>query len=210
MLTDSDIKARLRHRLHGSQPSLPGEATFAGLPLDYSPAIRALIPTDPVRAAVLVPVVDRPQGLSVLMTKRASGLRTHGGQIAFPGGRIEASDSGPQDAALRESFEEIGLQRSAVEVLGFLQDSLIGTGYCITPVVGLVRLDAPLVCDPLEVASVFEIPLARILDPSQHHVRTRELAGHTIDFHEFEWDGHRVWGATAGLLIKLYRLLSEA
>ncbi len=209
MLTDSDIKERLRQRLSGSQPSLPGEATFAGLPLDYSPAVRALIPTDPVRAAVLVPVVDRPEGLTVLMTERASGLRQHGGQISFPGGRIEPGDAGPREAALRETFEEIGLHARAVDVLGFLSDSLIGTGYCITPVVGLVRLDAPLVCDPLEVASVFEIPLARILDPTQHHVRTRPLAGHQIDFHEFEFDGHRVWGATAGLLIKLYRLLIE-
>jgi 8-oxo-dGTP pyrophosphatase MutT (NUDIX family) len=209
MLTDSDIKARLRRRLQDSRPSGPGEATFAGLPLDYSPAIRAMIPVDPVRAAVLVPVVDRPDGLSVLLTERASGLRAHGGQISFPGGRIEHSDRSPQAAALRETFEEIGLQASAVEVLGYLPDSLIGTGYCITPVVGLVTLNSPLVCDPLEVASVFEIPLAHILDPSQHQVRTRELAGHAIDFHEFEFEGYRVWGATAGLLIKLYRLLSE-
>lgn len=203
------LKARLRARLAGSRPGRAEEATFAGLPLDYSPEIAALIPVDPVRSAVLIPIVDRPDGLTVLLTERAQALRHHAGQIAFPGGRIEPGDEGPFAAALREAEEEIGLHRRHVELLGYLPDSLIGTGYVITPVVSLVSPVFELRMDPREVASTFEIALTRVLDASQHVLKPRPIGATMVDFYEFTHDRYTIWGATAGMLMTLYRLLGD-
>lgn len=203
------VKAILRERLAGSRPGVAAEATFAGLPRNHSPEIEALIPAHPIPSAVLIPVVDRPEGLTLLLTERASELRHHAGQIAFPGGRVEPCDASPADAALREAEEEIGLNRRYVEVLGYLPDSLIGTGYVITPVISLVSPEADFAIDRSEVASIFEIPLARVLDPSQHQLRPRKIGSMTVDFYEFTHERHTIWGATAGMLMTLYRLLRD-
>ena len=158
---------------------------------------------------MLVPIVDRPGGLTVLLTERAAELRRHPGQISFPGGHLEPADQDPVAAALRETEEEIGLPRAQVEVLGFLNDQLMLTGYRVTPVVGLVRPPFTLVLDPREVASTFELPLAVVLDPHHHQRRTRTLGGREIELIELAHGPHRIWGATAGMLIDLYQLLTD-
>jgi 8-oxo-dGTP pyrophosphatase MutT (NUDIX family) len=203
-----DLVALLRARLSGTQPSGPGEGTLAGLPREISDRYRHLLPATLTPAAVLVPIVDHADGLTVLFTERAPDLRHHPGQISFPGGRIEAADDGPLAAALRETEEEIGLPRGAVEVLGFLPDHLIVTGYSITPVVALVAAGAPLTLDPVEVASVFEVPLAYVLDPANHRLRRRSIGEGSVELYDLPYGARNIWGATAGMLMTLYRLLA--
>ncbi|MBS0396653.1 MAG: CoA pyrophosphatase [Proteobacteria bacterium] len=158
-----------------------------------------------------MPIVDHPDGLTVLLTERAPDLRHHPGQISFPGGRLEASDAGAVEAALRETEEEIGLPRAAVEVLGFLPDHLIVTGYAVTPVVGLVAPGSALALDPIEVASVFEVPLAYVLNPANHRLRHRPVGGGaTIELYDVPYGTRNIWGATAGMLMTLYRLMTGA
>ena len=204
----SDLRARLRARLAGSRPSGPGEGTVAGLPRELSDRFRYLLPPVLAPAAVLVPVVDHADGLTLLLTERAADLRHHPGQISFPGGRIEAHDAGPVAAALRETEEEIGLPASAIEVLGFLPDHLIVTGYAVTPVVGLVAAGLPLKLDPVEVSSVFEVPLAFVMDPANHRLRRRPLGDGTIELYDVPYGTRNIWGATAGMMLTLYRLLA--
>jgi 8-oxo-dGTP pyrophosphatase MutT (NUDIX family) len=203
-----DLRGRLRARLAGTRPSGPGEATLAGLPREVGARYRHLLPVALTPAAVLVPIIDHADGLTVLLTERAPDLRHHPGQISFPGGRIEASDAGPLEAALRETEEEIGLPRSSVEVLGFLPDHLIVSGYSITPVVALVTPGSPLTLDPVEVAAVFEGPLAYVLDPANHRVRRRPAGDDVIELYDLPYGKRNIWGATAGMLMTLYRLLS--
>ncbi len=205
---NADLRRRVRALLAGSQPSRPGEGTVAGLPRELSDRYRHLIPDRLTKAAVLVPLIDHADGLTVLLTERAPDLRHHPGQISFPGGRLEASDEGPLAAALRETEEEIGLPRSAVDVLGYLPDHLIATGYSVTPVVALVAPGAPLRLDPVEVAAVFEVPLAYVLDPANHRLRQRPVPGGTIELYDVPYGTRNIWGATAGMLMTLYRLLS--
>lgn len=204
----TDLRARLRARLAGTRPSGPGEGTVAGLPREISERYRHLLPAVLAPAAVLVPIVDHADGLTLLLTERAADLRHHPGQISFPGGRIEAVDEGPVEAALRETEEEIGLPRSAVEVLGFLPDHLIVTGYSVTPVVGLVAPGTPLRLDPVEVSAVFEVPLAFVMDPANHRLRRRPVGDGTIDLYDVPYGTRNIWGATAGMLLTLYRLLT--
>lgn len=160
-------------------------------------------------AAVLVPIVQREEGFSVLLTRRADTLRRHTGQIALPGGRMDPGET-PWDAALRETEEEIGLQRAFVEVLGHLPDHAVITGYRVTPVVGLVRPGFELVLDPTEVAGTFEAPLRHLLDPSKHARRTRRIAGEDIETFDLPWGSFNIWGATAGMLLTLREVLGEA
>jgi 8-oxo-dGTP pyrophosphatase MutT (NUDIX family) len=205
--TPAGIKTRLRAALAGSRPSLPGEESLAGLPLEVTARFRHLIPADATAAAVLVPIVDHADGLTVLLTERASDLRHHPGQISFPGGRLEPDDDGPVAAALRETEEEIGLPRKHVEVLGFLPDHVILTGYRVTPVVALVEPGVALSIDATEVASVFEVPLAFILDPANHHLRRRPVGIDHVDVYDLPFGTRNIWGATAGMLVSLTRLL---
>ncbi len=202
------LRARLRARLVGTRPSAPGAGTLAGLPRELSDRYRHLLPAELTPAAVLVPIVDHADGLTVLLTERAPDLRHHPGQISFPGGRIEASDAGPLEAALRETEEEIGLSRASVEVLGFLPDHLIVTGYSITPVVALVAPGTPLRLDPVEVAAVFEVPLAYVLDPANHRLRRRPAGDDYIEVYDVPFGKRNIWGATAGMLMTLCRLLA--
>jgi 8-oxo-dGTP pyrophosphatase MutT (NUDIX family) len=202
-----DLRACLRARLAGTRPGAPGEGTLAGLPREVSDRYRHLLPGVLTPAAVLVPILDHADGLTVLLTERAPDLRHHPGQISFPGGRIEAADAGPLEAALRETEEEIGLPRSRVEVLGYLPDHLIVTGYSITPVVALVTPGTPLTLDPVEVATVFEVPLAFVLDPANHRLRRRPAGDDFIELYDLPYGARNIWGATAGMLMTLYRLL---
>jgi 8-oxo-dGTP pyrophosphatase MutT (NUDIX family) len=200
------IESLLRDSVPGRDPEFPYAAQFTPEQIDM---MRQLFPATPARAAVLVPLVERPAGLHVLLTQRASHLRHHPGQISFPGGRIEPADAGPWEAALRETKEEIGLEPGYVTRAGFLQDQLVITGYRVTPAVGFVRPGFDLRLDRTEVENVFEVPLEFVLDVRNYAARDRKVAGHTVITQEIPYEGRRIWGATASMLITFARLLRE-
>ena len=202
----AQLRTLLRARL--ARAVAPEEARLAGLSPELSRRYRHLVPPNPTPAAVLVPIVDRGAELHVLLTERAPGLRLHAGQISFPGGRLEPLDLGAVAAALRETEEEIGLPAAQVEVLGLLPDHLIISGYRVTPVVGLVTPGAPLKLDPNEVARVFEIPLAFVLDPRNLRLRERPIGTDVVEVYDIPYAGRNIWGATAGMLMTLAQLLS--
>ena len=160
-------------------------------------------------AAVLVPVVERPGELTILLTRRTDHLADHAGQISFPGGRIEAGDPTPESAALREAQEEIGLPPERVRLLGRLESYITRTGFDVTPVVGLVNPPIELALDPFEVAEAFEVPLAFLLDPANHQRHHRAIAGRVCQFHAMTHGQYYIWGATAGMLMNLYERLVE-
>jgi 8-oxo-dGTP pyrophosphatase MutT (NUDIX family) len=169
----------------------------------WTPPSAALRP-----AAVLVPLIDRPEGMSVLLTLRTPHLSAHAGQIAFPGGRIEPRDADAVAAALRETEEEIGLTRDHVAVIGRLDTYVTGTGFEITPVVGIVDVPFPLVPDPIEVAEAFEVPLDFILDPNNRRRMTRMQGERLRTFFAFPFENRNIWGATAGMLVNLAEVLA--
>jgi 8-oxo-dGTP pyrophosphatase MutT (NUDIX family) len=158
-------------------------------------------------AAVLVPLVNREQGLQVLLTRRSPDLADHAGQISFPGGRLDPCDSTPADCALRESREEIGLPSSRVEILGELHPYETVTGYRVTPVVGWVEPPFELQPDPIEVADVFEVPLAFLLDSSNHQRHFRVMGTHRRDYYAIPYGDRFIWGATAAMIVILHRAL---
>jgi 8-oxo-dGTP pyrophosphatase MutT (NUDIX family) len=159
-------------------------------------------------AAVLVPVIDRAPGLTVLLTRRTAHLYDHAGQISLPGGRTEADES-PEETALRETAEEIGLHPRHVEVLGSLSEYVTVTGYRVTPVVGLVTPPFELQPDTFEVAEIFEVPLAALLDPANHQSNHVVAQGVERRYYALPYGPYYVWGATAGMLMNLYRFLTR-
>ncbi|AOJ68131.1 MULTISPECIES: CoA pyrophosphatase [Burkholderia] len=169
---------------------------------------------DPRSAAVLVPLVVRERGLTVLLTQRADHLNDHAGQISFPGGRREPDDRDANATALREAREEIALARERVELLGALPDYLTGTGFCVTPVVALVHPPFTVQADTLEVAEIFEVPLDFLMDPAHHQVRVFRWEGGERRFFAMPYPRgpvggqYFIWGATAGMLRNLYRFLA--
>lgn len=161
------------------------------------------------RAAVLVPLVLRPEGVTVLLTRRTEHLSSHAGQISFPGGRAEELDSSPIETALRESEEEIGLHRRHVEIIGVLPEHTTISAYRVTPVVGLLAPPFALAADPGEVAEVFEVPLAFLMDGMHHQRRILDLpqtAGRR-SFYAMPYEQYFIWGATAAMLRNLFHLL---
>ena len=161
----------------------------------------------PTPAAVLVPIVNRPEGLQVLLTQRSADLPDHPGQISFPGGRVEPDDASSDAAALREAAEEVGLPPARVYVLGHLSDYETVTGYRVTPVVGWVEPPFALTPDPVEVADVFEVPLAFVLDPANQQRHFRMLGALRRDFWAIPYGERYIWGATAAMLLILDRTL---
>jgi 8-oxo-dGTP pyrophosphatase MutT (NUDIX family) len=159
-------------------------------------------------AAVLVPIVDHPSGLAVIFTQRTAHLKAHSGQVSFPGGRAEPQDPTPEFTALREAQEEIGLAIDRVEVLARMPEYRTRTGFRVTPVVGLLTPPVALTPDPREVEEVFEVPLAFLLDPKNHRRETRELQGRTVGYYVMRYENRTIWGATAGMLVNLYRHLA--
>lgn len=210
----SDNRLRLRRlieeRLKDSRPATdPGSALPAGFSAEVYAAVRQYFPPTPVAAAVLVPLVDHEEGLSVLLTQRASHLKNHAGQISFPGGRIEADDAGPLAAALRETEEEIGLSREHVTFAGYLEPQLVITGYWVTPVVAFVQPGFALQLDEREVESTFEVPLGHVLDTVNHRSRERVFGERVVQVYDIPYGERHIWGATAGMLIALSRLLNR-
>jgi len=186
--------AAFREVLRGDHDLNPG----------MSPPSTALRP-----AAVLVPLVDHSHGMSVLLTQRTAHLSAHAGQISFPGGRIEQHDPDAVAAALRETHEEVGLPPERVDVIGRLDTYITGTGFEITPIVGLLAPPFALAIDPYEVAEAFEVPLAFILDRRNHQRIERESAGRRRCFFVLPYEGRNIWGATAGILVNLAEALAD-
>lgn len=212
-LETSELRDLIRRRLAGTRPEPGPESLRLGpFPPEVTQRFRRLFPPDPTPAAVLVPIVDRGRELGVLLTERASDLKHHAGQVSFPGGRLEPVDAGPIEGALRETEEEIGLPRTFVEVVGYLPDHLIVSGYQVTPVVAFVREGFTLELDRTEVAGTFEVPLRYLLDPSSLVVRRRRVMQTDIEYDagELPWEGRLIWGATAGMLLTLRQVLGEA
>jgi 8-oxo-dGTP pyrophosphatase MutT (NUDIX family) len=160
-------------------------------------------------AAVLVPVINRPDGLSVLLTRRTDHLNDHAGQISFPGGKVSAADNSPEDTALRETEEEIGIARTSVQLLGRLPDYFIPTGFRVTPVIGWIEPPFDLKLDPFEVAEAFEVPLAFLVDPGHRRLQSAVRNGRLRHFYAMPYGDYNIWGATAGMLVVLSRLLLD-
>jgi 8-oxo-dGTP pyrophosphatase MutT (NUDIX family) len=161
-----------------------------------------------VPAAVLIGIVPRPEGPTVLLTQRAATLRSHSAQVAFPGGRVDAVDGSPVVTALREAEEEIGLPRERVRTLGFLDAYLTGTGYRIVPVVALVEPPFSLTLNAHEVDEAFETPLSFLLDPANHRREGREWQGLYRTYYAMPFGDRYIWGATAGMIRNLYERLA--
>ncbi len=162
-----------------------------------------------IPAAVLVPLVERADGFTVLFTQRTAELKAHGGQISFPGGRLEPTDADADAGALRETAEEIGLPASHIEILGHLDSYVTVTGFDVTPVVAAVTPPFTLNPDPMEVADIFEVPLAFFLDPARHERHTRLLPdGTPRAYYAMPYGDRYIWGATAGMLVNLYEVLT--
>src|SRR3984957_7330425 len=192
------------------QPSAPKQAMewMGGAP-EAIARMGAALPTQRVPAAVLVPLVERQSGLTVLLTQRAETLKDHAGQISFPGGRIEPEDRDAWHAALRESYEEIGLLPEFVEFAGYLPDHPVITGFRVTPVVGFVNPEYQLRIAAAEVHDVFEVPLDFILNAANHKSRRRRLGDVDIEVHDIPYGERNIWGATAGMLMTLRRMLQS-
>ncbi len=208
-LADDDAIARLRQLLAGSL-TRPRALASLEVPDD----IRRLLDAQTLKglraAAVLVPIVRHAEGDTVLLTRRSETLRQHTGQISFPGGGRDPEDSDAAATALRESEEEVGLAGGKVEVIGCLDDMPTLTGYCITPVVGLVTPPLQLRPDPAEVAEVFELPFTAVLDAARFERKSLSRGPVQVPFFELRHGVHRIWGATAAILWTLHRLLADA
>ncbi len=174
---------------------------------DLNPDLR---PHQPLRqAAVLIGLVEHQTGLSVLLTQRTDHLQHHPGQISFPGGHVEEQDDDAVATALRETEEEIGLDRAHMDVLGRLRTYITRTGFAVTPVVALVKPPFELNPDPHEVAEVFEVPLAFLMNPDNHQKHLREFEGTPRYFYAMPYQDYYIWGATAGMILDLYQTLME-
>lgn len=201
-MNNAVLRDRIRRCLHSTHQieTITGDHAVAGMAAEE----RSLMP-----AAVLVPLVEQPQGYTVLLTQRTAHLEHHPGQISFPGGRAEAEDVTPIDTALREAEEEIGLQRRhVVEIAGFLDLYQTVTGFLVTPVVGFVTPPFELTLDAFEVAEAFEVPLEFILDPKNHERRSMMFKGQQRQYYVIPYENRFIWGATAAMLVSFARRLA--
>lgn len=200
--TSSALKSLEVHEIRALLERAPREAPYGGT-ADLDQAFTK-------RAAVLIPILVRPAAQGVLFTRRTAHLRHHSGQIAFPGGRVEERDRSIEETALRETREEIGLDPLRVQVIGRLDDLHARvSGFRITPVVGVVQHPVELVPDADEVDEIFEVPLEFLLDPVNHAYETRQTDRGTRRVNVIQFGRHRIWGATASMVVELYRRLSD-
>ncbi len=208
-LTAEEFAALAMQRLRAEPPALGDVIARPRGDHDHQPQpIKAPDETAAVPAAVLIGVVPRPEGPTVLLTQRAASLRSHSAQVAFPGGRVDAVDDSPVVTALREAEEEIGLPRERVRTLGFLDAYLTGTGYRIVPVVALLEPPFTLTLNAHEVDDAFETPLSFLLDPANHRREGREWKGLYRTYYAMPFGDRYIWGATAGMIRNLYERLS--
>ena len=161
-----------------------------------------------IPASVLFPIVLRESGPSVLLTQRTAHLKDHPGQISFPGGRVEPEDASSAHTALREAEEEIGLSSEHVEIVGYLPEYRTGTGYCVTPVVAIVTPPFELRPDPFEVAEIFEVPFAFLMDSANHQRHSMHHRGKLRHYFAMPYGEYFIWGATAGIIVTLSRALA--
>ena len=197
------LERRLREALAGTSEALPRPQASIELPMKLDKLIAPILFRDLKPASVLVPVMRRRDGLRLLLTVRSAELRSHKGQISFPGGRREDSDATAAAAAVREAEEETGIPPSAVEVIGYLDDYPTTTRYMVTPVVGLVEDVAEVRPCAREVAEIFEVPLPFVLDPGSFERKVLSRDGLNVPFFELNYGSYRIWGATAGMLWNL-------
>lgn len=203
-----DLKARILRRFEGSAPRHElADWRLLGVDSERSRRLQRHFPRDPVPAAVLVPLVDHPRGLTILLTQRATHLANHSGQISFPGGRLEPTDPDVASAALREAQEEIGLDPARVRVFGYLPDHIVISGFRVTPVLALVTPPFSLDLNPAEVAGVFEVPVSHVFDARNHQARMRRVGDEDLLLYDIPWEGQNIWGATAGMLLTFKRML---
>jgi 8-oxo-dGTP pyrophosphatase MutT (NUDIX family) len=197
----ADFRARA-----AAQPEIHADDVFGDH--RFNPGHPRLERTAPLRdAAVLIPVVDHGNEATVLLTKRAETLRSHTGQVAFPGGRIDATDPTPEATALRETYEEIGLSEDFIEVVGRMPDYVAGSGYRIVPVLAVVQPGFSLALNPQEVDAAFEVPLRFLMDAANHRRDSRFWNDLEWFFYEMPYEGNRIWGVTAGIIRTLYERL---
>jgi 8-oxo-dGTP pyrophosphatase MutT (NUDIX family) len=207
----ADLRARILRRFAGSQPRHElADWRLLGVDPERTQRLQRHFPANPVPAAVLVPLVDRPGGLTVLLTQRAAQMAKHAAQISFPGGRLEETDADVASAALREAQEEIGLDPARVRVFGYLPDHLVISGFRVTPVLSIVSPPFELQPNPAEVAEVFEVPMSHVFDASNHKARLRRVGDEDILLYDIPWQGQNIWGATAGMLLTFVRMVQEA
>jgi 8-oxo-dGTP pyrophosphatase MutT (NUDIX family) len=203
-----DLRSRILQRFEGTRPHHEvADWRLSGSDTEISRRLQQHMPVEPVPAAVLVPLVDHPAGLTVLLTQRATHLAKHSGQISFPGGRLEPTDPDVASAALREAQEEIGLDPGRVRVFGYLPDHIVISGFRVTPVLSLVSPPVALDLNPAEVAGVFEVPVAYIFDKRNHEARLRRVGNEELMLYDIPWEGQNIWGATAGMLLTLMHMV---
>jgi 8-oxo-dGTP pyrophosphatase MutT (NUDIX family) len=209
-LSPDELRARILRRFEGSQPRHElADWRLLGIDAERTRRMQQHFPPNPVPAAVLVALVDRPEGLTVLLTQRASQLAKHAAQISFPGGRLEESDADVASAAMREAQEEIGLDPARVRVFGYLPDHLVISGFRVTPVLSLVTPPFELVPNPAEVAEVFEVPVSHVFDRRNHKARLRRVGDEDMLLFDIPFEGHSIWGATAGMLLTFVRMVQD-
>lgn len=193
----SDLEQRLKTALAES------EGTPA--PLLGDPSMD--LPPNPTPAAVIIAITDQERP-GLILTRRTDSLRSHAGQVAFPGGRIDPEDENAQVAALREAWEEIALEPASATIVGTLDPYVTVTGYAVTPVIAVIPPGLPLYPHEVEVAEIFEIPLDHALNPAHHIREEREWQGRMRSYYVIEWPGQYVWGATAGMIVNLTQRLA--
>ena len=200
--------SEIRQRFAGT--AMPEDPLDVVIPPPRWPvALQRKLTSDLMAAAVLIPIITREASLSVLLTERSPDLKHHAGQISFPGGRMDATDRDIRATALRETQEEVGIDPANVEIIGYLDPNPTVTGYAVTPVVALVDLQQELIIDPLEVKSVFEVPLPFLLDEGNQKSAEREFEGVMVPIAEFNFGQYRIWGATANMLIQFRKFLVD-
>ena len=198
-----DLENKLRGKTllpNNLPPKVVGDAVLSGSIWDIGEVEKR-------KAAVLIALINRRHGINILLTERTHDLPSHAGQVAFPGGKVEEGDENIVHTALREAKEEVGLEASFISILGVLDNYHTGTGFDVSPVVGMVEEGFTIVPDMREVDEVFEVPLSFILNKDNHVLHSKEYKGAERKFYSMEFEGHTIWGATAAILVNLCYVL---